>query len=195
MSITIVIAALALAALLVWAIGAPVARFVGAALMIVSLALVVFGAPITPRLPMLAVGGALWLAGHFLAAYKTRTWSSRLAENIVTHTPLRYLDPVSGHEHRQMRRAATGDKPEPSTGRTATPVDDFTQWERELAADVAPAAPAPTGRPVAKRVPARPDGKSRGVVYGTRAAKAAGNLAVRTVPGARVARSAWRLLR
>ncbi|TCN53499.1 hypothetical protein EV641_106143 [Rhodococcus sp. SMB37] len=192
MSIIIVIAALALAALLIWTIGAPIARIGGALLTIASLICIISGDSIATRAPLLIAGVALWLAGHFLAAYKNRVWSSRLAEGIVTRTPLRYLDPVSGREHRQARRAATGDKPKPSTGRTL--VDDFAQWERELAADAAPAAPAPTCRPVAKRVPARPAGKSRGAVYGTRAAKAAANLAVRKVPGARAARSAWRFV-
>jgi hypothetical protein len=191
MSIITVTAALALAALLIWTIGAPIARIGGALLTIASLICIISGDPIATRAPLLIAGVALWLAGHFLTAYKTRTWSSRLAENIVTRTPLRYLDPVSGHEHRQTRRADAGDKPELSAGRTGAPVDDFAQWERELAAD---AAPAVTGRPVAKRVPARPATPSRGAVYGTRAAKAATNLAVRKVPGARAARSAWRFV-
>ncbi|MEE2062212.1 hypothetical protein [Rhodococcus artemisiae] len=191
MSIITAIAALALAALLIWTIGAPITRIGGALLTIASLLCIVLGDSIATRAPLLIAGVALWLAGHFLTAYKTRTWSSRLAENIVTRTPLRNLDPVSGREHRQARRAATGDTPKPSTGRTQAPVDDFAQWERELAT----AAPAPTGRPVAKRVPARSATPSRSAVYGTRAAKAAGNLAVRTVPGARAARSAWRFVR
>lgn len=192
MSIVIVIAVLALAVLLIWTIGAPIGRIGGALLTIASLLCIVSGDSIATRAPLLIAGVTLWLAGHFLTAYKTRCWSSRLAENIVTRTPLRYLDPVSGHEHRQTRRADASDKREPGARRTGAPVDDFAQWERELADD---AAPAPTGRPVAKRVPTRPAGKSRGAVCGRRAAKAAGNLAVRTVPGARAARSAWRFVR
>ncbi len=189
MSIITVFAVLALAAVLVWKIGAPVARFVGAALVIVSLVLVVFGAPIAPRLPMLAVGATIWLAGHFLAAYKTRFWHSRLAEGIVTGTPLRYLDPVSGREHRRARRTTrTATRRWPS-GAVSGPVDHFAAWEWELTADTAPA------RTVAKHVPARPVRSPRGVGYSKRAAKVATNLAVRKVPGARAARSAWRLLR
>ncbi|QXC46718.1 MULTISPECIES: hypothetical protein [Rhodococcus erythropolis group] len=192
MSIIIITAALALAALLIWTLGAPVARIGGALLTIASLLCIVFGDSIAARAPLLIGGMALWLAGHFLTAYKTRVWSSRLAENIVTRTPLRYLDPVSGHEHRQMRRTTTGGESEPSAGRIQAPVDDFAQWERELAADTVPAS---TGRPVAKRVPARAAAPSRRAVYGTRAAKAATNLAVRTVPGARAVRSVWRFVR
>ncbi|MGW0022286.1 hypothetical protein ACWDUD_28565 [Rhodococcus sp. NPDC003382] len=189
MSIITVVAVLALTAALVWKIGAPVARFVGAALVIVSLVLVVFGAPIAPRLPLLAVGAALWLAGHFLAAYKSRFWHSRLAEAIVTRTPLRFLDPVRGREHRRARRTAPAATRRRSADVVSGPVDHFAAWERELTADTAPAAA------VANHVPARPVRTPRGVVYSKRAAKVATNLAVRKVPGARAARSAWRFLR
>lgn len=195
MSIITVMAAIALAALLVWTIGAPIARLGGALLTIASLLCIVSGDPIVTRAPLLLGGAALWLAGHFLTAYKTRAWSSRLAGNIVTRTPLRYLDPVRGYEHRHARRPATGSTPESTPDRIQPPVDDFAQWERELTADTAPTVPAPPVRPVAKRVPVRPTGPSRGAVYGKRAAKIAGNLAVRKVPGARAARSAWRFVR
>ncbi|MCT7293790.1 hypothetical protein NVV99_23060 [Rhodococcus sp. PAE-6] len=195
MSIITVMAALALAALLVWTIGAPIARLGGALLTIASLLCIVSGDPIATRAPLLLGGAALWLAGHFLTAYKTRAWSSRLAENIVTRTPLRYLDPVRGYEHRHARRPVPGSTPESTPDRIQPPVDDFAQWERELAADTAPTVPALPVRPVAKRVPVRPAGPSRGAVYGKRAAKIAGNLAVRKVPGARAARSAWRFVR
>jgi len=112
MSIITVMAAIALAALLVWTIGAPIARLGGALLAISSLLCIVSGDPIATRAPLLLGGVALWLAGHFLTAYKTRVWSSRLAENIVTRTPLRYLDPVRGYEHRHVRRIAAGSTPE-----------------------------------------------------------------------------------
>lgn len=195
MSIITVMAAIALTALLVWTIGAPTARLGGALLTIASLLCIVSGDPIADRAPLLLGGAALWLAGHFLTAYKTRAWSSRLAENIVTRTPLRYLDPVRGDEHRHARRTTTHRTPQSPADRIQSPGDDFAQWERELAADTAPAVPAPSARPVAKRVPVRPAGPSRGAVYGKRAAKIAGNLAVRKVPGARAARSAWRFVR
>lgn len=193
MSIITVAAVLALVVLVVWTIGAPIARLGGALLTVASLICIVSGDPIATRAPLLVGGVTLWLAGHFLAAYKTRTWSSHLAENIVARTPLRYLDPVHGHEHRQTRRTATTKNAEPRIDRT--PVDDFAQWERELAPHTAPTASAQAVRRVAKRVPVRPAGPSRGAVYSRRAAKVAGNFAVRTVPGARAARSAWRLLR
>nr|WP_173283624.1 hypothetical protein [Rhodococcus sp. NS1] len=195
MSIIATIAAVSLAALLIWKIGAPCARFVGVLMVALALMSIVAGDPVSTRLPMLATGALLWLAGHLLSAYKTRQWSSRLAENIVTRTPLRYLDPVRGYEHRHARRPVTGSTPESTPDRIQPPVDDFAQWERELTADTAPTVPAPPVRPVAKRVPVRPAGPSRGVVYGKRAAKIAGNLAVRKVPGARAVRSAWRFVR
>ncbi|AHD24291.1 hypothetical protein Y013_25675 (plasmid) [Rhodococcus pyridinivorans SB3094] len=195
MSIITVTAGLALAALVIWTIGAPIARLGGALLTIASLLCIVSGDPIATRAPLLLGGAARWLAGHFLTACKARAWSSRLAENIVTRTPLRYLDPVRGYEHRHARRPVTGSTPESTPDRIQPPVDDFAQWERELTADTAPTVPAPPVRPVAKRVPVRPAGPSRGVVYGKRAAKIAGNLAVRKVPGARAVRSAWRFVR
>ncbi|WP_420753443.1 hypothetical protein [Rhodococcus sp. O3] len=106
MSNTAVIPALALGAVLVWKIGAPVARFVGTILVIASLTLIVLGAPIVPQLLVIVAGGAVWLAVHFLAAYKTRFWHSPLAELIVTHTRLRCLDPARGCEHRRAPRTA-----------------------------------------------------------------------------------------
>nr|WP_172687855.1 hypothetical protein [Prescottella equi]ARX59773.1 putative integral membrane protein [Prescottella equi]ARX59920.1 putative integral membrane protein [Prescottella equi] len=163
MSIIAVFAALALAGLLVWKIGAPIARFGGALMVVSSLAFIVMGDPIAVRAPWLVIGAVIWLAGHFLFAYQRRFWRSRLAENVVVHTPLRYIDPVGGAEYREARR------------------------ENRAARIERPAREA--------KAPAKAAGPSRGVVYGKRAAKAAGNLASRTVPGARVARSAWRFIR
>lgn len=206
MSIIAVFAALALAGLLVWKIGAPIARFGGALMVVSSLAFIVMGDPIAVRAPWLVAGAAIWLAGHFLFAYQHRFWRSRLAENVVVHTPLRYIDPVGGAEYREARRenrAARAERPacEDAAPAKAAPVDHFAEWERELTDDTAPAAEAPAKakaparRPAAKPAPGKAAGPSRGVVYGKRAAKAAGNLASRTVPGARVARSAWRFIR
>ncbi|WP_137725645.1 hypothetical protein [Prescottella subtropica] len=207
MTIITVTAALALAALLVWKIGAPVARFAGALMVVSSLAFIVLGDPIGDRLPWLIIGALVWLAGHFLAAYQHRFWRSRLAESIVTHTPLRYLDPVGGHEARTARAerkacaaASTDTETDAVDDADTEPVDHFAAWERELAADTTPTKTAP-----AKTTPARTPARSprpvvnprpsRAAVYGKRAAKAAGNLAARKVPGVRAARSAWRFVR
>ena len=207
MSIITALAALALAGLLVWKIGAPIARFGGALMVVSSLAFIVMDDPIAVRAPWLVIGAAIWLAGHFLSAYQHRFWRSRLAENVVVHTPLRYIDPVSGAEYREARRearAARAERParEAKAPVKAAKVDHFAEWERELTDDAAPAtetpakAKAPARRPAPKpAAPAKAAGTSRGVVYGKRAAKAAGNLASRTVPGARAARSAWRFIR
>ena len=152
-----------------------------------------------PRLVVLVAGVALWLAGHFLAAYKGRCWRSRLAESLVVRTPLRYIDPVNGRECRQNRREARNEavEPEREPGEEARRprVDHFAEWERELDSDAAPAPVRPrrpANRPRARARSARP---SRGVVYGKRAAKLAATVATRTVPGARIARSALRFLR
>lgn len=189
----------ALAVLLVWKIGAPVARFGGALMVVSSLVFIVAGDPIGPRLVVLVAGVALWLAGHFLAAYKGRCWRSRLAENLVVRTPLRYIDPVNGRECRQNRREARNEAAEPErepSDEVLRPrVDHFAEWERELDSDSAPAPVQPrrsANRPTARARSARP---SRGVVYGKRAAKLAATVATRTVPGARIARSALRFLR
>ena len=189
----------ALAVLLVWKIGAPVARFGGALMVVSSLVFIVAGDPIGPRLVVLVAGVALWLAGYFLAAYKGRCWRSRLAESLVVRTPLRYIDPVNGRECRQNRREARNEavEPEREPGEEARRprVDHFAEWERELDSDAAPAPVRPrrpANRPRARARSARP---SRGVVYGKRAAKLAATVATRTVPGARIARSALRFLR
>lgn len=189
----------ALAVLLVWKIGAPVARFGGALMVVSSLVFIVAGDPIGPRLVVLVAGVALWLAGHFLAAYKGRCWRSRLAENLVVRTPLRYIDPVNGRECRQNRREARNEAAEserdPGDEARRPRVDHFAEWERELDSDAAPAPVQPrrpANRPRAHARSARP---SRGVVYGKRAAKLAATVATRTVPGARIARSALRFLR
>ena len=189
----------ALAVLLVWKIGGPVARFGGALMVVSSLVFIVAGDPIGPRLVVLVAGVALWLAGHFLAAYKGRCWRSRLAENLVVHTPLRYIDPVNGRECRQNRREARNEAAEserdPGDEARRPRVDHFAEWERELDSDAAPAPVRPrrpANRPRAHARSARP---SRGVVYGKRAAKLAATVATRTVPGARIARSALRFLR
>ena len=189
----------ALAVLLVWKIGAPVARFGGALMVVSSLVFIVAGDPIGPRLVVLVAGVALWLAGHFLAAYKGRCWRSRLAENLVVHTPLRYIDPVNDRECRQNRREARNEaaepEREPSEEARRPRVDHFAEWERELDSDAAPTPVRPrrtANRPRARARSARP---SRGVVYGKRAAKLAATVATRTVPGARIARSALRFLR
>ena len=189
----------ALAVLLVWKIGAPVARFGGALMVVSSLVFIVAGDPIGPRLVVLVAGVALWLAGHFLAAYKARCWRSRLAENLVVYTPLRCIDPVNGRECRQNRREARNEaaepEREPSDEARRPRVDHFAEWERELDSDSAPAPVQPrrpANRPTARARSARP---SRGVVYGKRAAKLAATVATRTVPGARIARSALRFLR
>ncbi|MDH6284504.1 hypothetical protein [Prescottella agglutinans] len=206
MSIIAIAALVALAALLAWKIGAPLARFGGALMVVSSLAFIAAGDPVADRAPWLVAGVAIWLAGHFLAAYQHRFWRSRLAENIVVHTPLRYIDPVGGHEYREARREARPARDarparaaREQASAAAAPVDHFAEWERELTADAAPANPtpakAPVRRPAPKPAPAKAARPSRGVVYGKRAAKAASNLAVRKVPGARAARSAWRFIR
>lgn len=192
------IAIAALATLLVWKIGAPLARFGGALMVVISLVFVTLGDPIAPLLPLFVAGVVVWLAGHFLAAYKNRLWGSRLAENIVIRTPLRYIDPINGHQCRQARRqvrgmgAESGSEHAPVEDRTQ--IDHFANWEREISDAAAPATPAPTPAP-APAIKSAPERPSRSAVYGKRATKAAGHYAARKVPGGRTVQSAWRFLR
>lgn len=195
MSIVAVVAALALAALFFWKVGAALARFGGALLVVISLVLIVAGDSIAERGPALLAGVIVWLAGHFLSAYQGRCWRSRLAETIVVRTPLRYLDPVHGRELREVRRAA---REEDADDEEQVPVSTghFAQWEHELTDDAAPvAAPRRRRRAARRTAPARSARPSRGVVYGKRAAKTLAAVAARKVPGGRAARSAWRFLR
>ncbi|WP_072814926.1 hypothetical protein [Rhodococcus zopfii] len=182
MSLIITAALVALAALVIWTVGPVVGRLGGALLVVTALVSTVHSGPSLGAARLLAIGAIVWMAGHLLTAYKTRTWRSRLAEAIAARTPLRYIDPVHGRSPRGARRTSRPGRAQAPTW-PAAPVDDFAAWERELTGDARPAAPVAPMRP------------SAGSVYGKRAAKVATTLAVRKVPGARAARSAWRLLR
>lgn len=193
MSLIAIAALVALTALIIWTVGSLLGRLGGALLVITALISIVLDGPTGTRLALIALGSLAWLVGHFLAAYKQQVWRSRLAGAIVAHTPLRYVDPISGHEARDARRqdrSRTAKAAKQDPDKAPAPVDHFAEWEREMAT-----TPAPSRRPAPKRPAARPAGPSRSAVYGKRAAKAATNLAVRKVPGARVARSAWRFIR
>ncbi|MBN9636645.1 MAG: hypothetical protein J0H22_15890 [Actinobacteria bacterium] len=41
-------------------------------------------------------GLALWLAGHWIYAYKHHVWSSAIARRLFNKTPLRRIDPTRG---------------------------------------------------------------------------------------------------
>lgn len=202
MSTIAALAAFALAALIIWKIGAPLGRAGGMLLVILALVKAMMGEPIGEQIVLLAGGVAIWLAAHFLHAYQRGYWGSRLAEKIVTATPLRYIDPVYGSETRRERaedraqaraeRAATDQAPVPAPVPEPAPapvVDHFAEWARELEAP-APAPATSSHRPAARR--RAPSVAPR---VAKRAAKIATKVAVRAIPGARAARSAWRLFR
>lgn len=193
MSLIGLAALIALAALVLWTVGAPLARFGGMLMMVTAVASIALGDPILDRLGLLALGAALWLIGHMLTAFKAGAWRSRAAHTLIARTPLRVLDPVAVRTGRRRRRHGQRSTPtnaEKNTRRDETaPVDHFAEWENEMTTSREPATMV--GAPV-RHAPSRP---SRGAVYGKRAVKVASRYAVKKVPGARAARSVYRFLR
>ena len=191
MSLIGLAALIALAALVLWTVGAQLARFGGMLMMATALVSIALGGPILDRLGLLAIGAALWLIGHMLTAFKTGAWRSRAAHALIARTPLRVLDPVAartGRRRRGQRSIPVSAEKNTRRGETA-PIDHFAEWESELTTSREPAATA--GAPTRRA----PSGPSRGAVYGKRAVKVASRYAVKKVPGARAARSVYRFLR
>ena len=194
MSLIGLAALIALAALVLWTVGAPLARFGGVLMMVTALASIALGGPILDRLGLLTVGAALWLVGHMFTAFKAGAWRSRAAHTLIARTPLRVLDPVAVRTGRRRRgQRSTPANAEKKTRRDETaPIDHFAEWENEMTTSREPATTA--GAPV-HHAPSRSSRPSRGAVYGKRAAKVASRYAVKKVPGARAARSVYRFLR
>lgn len=178
---------IALIAMLAWKIGAPVARFGGALLVIGSLVSIAFGDSVTMRGPTLLMGVVLWLLGHFATAYKSKRWHSRLAKEIVTRTPLRYIDPVDGRGRRQARRIATRNGTQQDPANVPRREDDFAVWEREFTASAPPAR-----TPVSTRRTPSGQGANKNR---QRVIKTAMRVVARVVPGPRALKFAWRLIR
>lgn len=183
----ITVLAIGLAFVLVWKIGAPVARVGGAVIVIGSLVAIACGDSIIARTPLLLAGVVLWLLGHFATAYKRKRWQSRLAKGIVTHTPLRYVDPVDGHVRRQARRDATPATEPRHSNQVDRQEDDFDAWERECAE-----FPRRNRKPDSNgntRSARRPN------IRRERAMKTAIRVLTRVMPGPRALKFAWRLIR
>ncbi|WP_225730954.1 MULTISPECIES: hypothetical protein [unclassified Nocardia] len=132
----------ALICLLLWRIGAFLARILGAGLVIVALAALATGGSALTWSVLAVVGGVSWLLGHTLSAFKARRWESRLAETLISRTFLAFLDPVGRRKpksepkrdaEKPVRRRETAE-PEPEAEPVAAP-DDFEMWERELTAE------------------------------------------------------------
>lgn len=98
------------AALMAWLIGPTVARAFGVFLAILGLfGMVDFG--LRDRLgtaaisfAFLLVGLGLWLAGHWMLAYKHHGWFSPIARRLFTQTPLRRINPTRGWGIRVINR-------------------------------------------------------------------------------------------
>lgn len=179
--------AITLIVMLLWKVGAPVARYGGALLVLGSLVSIAYGDSVTMRAPTLLMGVALWLLGHFVTAHKSKRWHSRLAKEIATRTPLRYIDPVDGRGRRQARRAATRNGTQQEPGEAPRKEDDFAVWEREF---IGSSRPART--PVSTR---RSSSGQRSNKNRQRVIKTAMRVVARVVPGPRALKFAWRLIR
>ncbi|GCE40988.1 hypothetical protein Rhow_004631 [Rhodococcus wratislaviensis] len=90
------IALLLLGVLVVWKFGSFFARFVGL-LTIVGAAMAMMVEPVS-ALPAnfltLATGIIIWLAGHWLWAYRHKTWRTRRALSAFSRTGLHHLAPI-----------------------------------------------------------------------------------------------------
>ncbi|WP_280470654.1 hypothetical protein [Nocardia farcinica] len=148
MTLIAAVAAAALAATLIWTIGPLTARILGALTVLAALTSLTLGAS-GDWVLYGVLGAALWLVGHWLTAYKTGAWRSRIAESAFKRSPLRTLKPPKRRRRksRSRRHLPTGARPStrhprrrPSgqpNGATPVPptVDDFVLWEREIVAD------------------------------------------------------------
>ncbi|MFD6356730.1 hypothetical protein [Nocardia tengchongensis] len=136
------LAILILAALLLFALGPLLLRVVGAAMTVLSLIALTAGDDLEGNIAFAVLGATIWLAGHILTAWKTRKWKSRLAEQLVTGTPLRVLNPLAPRQPREPDTAAEDAEPaspnpapaqQPRNTHAAEPVTDhFGLWEKEF---------------------------------------------------------------
>lgn len=89
------LALLALVVIAAWLFGSFVLRVVGLFFVVGGLlTTVVAGRP--GVLPMVLIGGVLWLAGHWVHAYRHHTYLSPLAERIFLQVLPRRFDPTRG---------------------------------------------------------------------------------------------------
>ncbi|WP_234788045.1 hypothetical protein [Mycolicibacterium setense] len=94
------LAAAFLVALAAWLFGSIIARLFGVFFVLLGLAgTFVYGAHnevgSAAKCFLAFVGGfALWLAGHWMIAYKHHSWKSSIARRLFNQTPLRRIDPT-----------------------------------------------------------------------------------------------------
>jgi hypothetical protein len=78
----------------VWVFGDTIARWTGVLLVVAGAGYMVGG--LARGAVMAAVGLLLWLAGHWVFAYKHHVWKSAMAQRMFTSRRLRRLDPTRG---------------------------------------------------------------------------------------------------
>jgi predicted membrane channel-forming protein YqfA (hemolysin III family) len=89
-------ALLAIVALLAWRVGSFALRIGGVLLVLLGLVGVAFAHEIASGLAAIVLGGAAWLAGHWLYAYRHHEYRSPLAERAFLHLLPRRVDPTRG---------------------------------------------------------------------------------------------------
>ncbi|MBC2644396.1 MULTISPECIES: hypothetical protein [unclassified Rhodococcus (in: high G+C Gram-positive bacteria)] len=92
-----VAALIAIGALLVWAFGSVTARLVGALIIFEGLLRIGFTGAGPLSMTILAAGVAVWLLGHWIWAYKHKTWRTRLALNAYSLPGLHHFAPIGTH--------------------------------------------------------------------------------------------------
>lgn len=89
-----VAALIAIGALLIWAFGSVTARLVGALIVFEGLLRIGFTGAGPLSVAILATGIGAWLLGHWIWAYKHKTWRTRLALNAYSLPGLHHLAPI-----------------------------------------------------------------------------------------------------
>ena len=91
MSVT---ALIAIGALLTWVFGSITARLIGTLIIFEGLLRIGFTGAGPLSMAILATGIAAWLLGHWIWAYKHKTWRTRLALNAYSLPGLHHLAPI-----------------------------------------------------------------------------------------------------
>lgn len=87
-------AAIAIVALLIWVFGSTLSRVFGAALILYSLFELTQNDGSVETYKLLGAGIVAWLAGHWLWAFKHKTWRSQLALNVYRLPLLNFVSPI-----------------------------------------------------------------------------------------------------
>lgn len=87
-------AAALIGALLIWIFGAALGRLVGALVIIYALIKLTNDGTDIHAWQYLAAGVAIWLAGHWLWAYKHKAWRNHLALNLFSQPLIHHLAPI-----------------------------------------------------------------------------------------------------